>query len=156
MRQRQFFSVRSQFFPPFLNQQSIGFISACSCSRSTAPAFMHIIVFFSSASFNCSILLFLWLTAGCVARSMYVYLPLFSSSSSLLSVSLPLSRASFSHLLIYVEVIAIIKNTHTHTYAHILQLIDLNKCKVMIACVSRSINTHVFEYVYLQFIIQFV
>lgn len=26
----------------------------------------------------------------------------------------------------------------------------------MIACVSRSINTHVFEYVYFQFIIQFV
>lgn len=43
-----------------------------------------------------------------------------------------------------------------HTHSHILHSIDLNKCKVMIACVSRSINTHVFEYVYFQFIIQFV
>lgn len=73
-------------------------------------SFMHIIALFSSASFNCLILLFLWLTAGCVARSMHVYLTLFSSSSS--SLSLP----SFSCLLIYVEVIAIIKNTHTLTH----------------------------------------
>lgn len=45
---------------------------------------------------------------------------------------------------------------HTHSHTHIVHSIDLNKCKVMIACVSRSINTHVFEYVYIQFIIQFV
>lgn len=120
-----FFRPVAVFLPPFWMSNRSGLYQRLLMFMFNGTSFYAYNSFFSSASFNCPILLFLWLTAGCVARSMHVYSTLFSSSSSLF---LSFRLAPFSCLLIYVEVIAIIKNTHSHITFDRFKQVQSNDC----------------------------